>query len=162
HDLLAEVDLHLLTRRGLEPDGGQGAGAGLLAQGGDGPLQGAEFDLDPPGGEFLLDDDRVPFGDRAEESFDLALRALVEAPRGRPILEADAGAGEIASDGVASDPQPPRDPLDGDPLTGPFANPVDDLRLEHRMALLPMWQGDLDPFRGPHLPDVQVDQIHLV
>lgn len=162
HDLLAEVDLHLLPRRGLEADGGQGPGAGLLPQGCDGPLQGAKFDRDPLGGEFLLDHDGVPFGDRAEESFDLALRVLVEPPGGRTILKADAGAGEIASNGVASDPQPPRDLLDGDPLTGPLADPVDDLRLEHPMVLLPEWQGDLDPSRGPHLPDVPVDQIHLV
>ena len=51
-DLLAEIDLHLLTRLGLEPDGGQGPGAGLLTERRDGPLQGPELDLDPLGGEF--------------------------------------------------------------------------------------------------------------
>ena len=108
-DLLAEVDLHLLTRLGLEPDGGQGPGAGLLTERRHGPLQGAEFDLDPLGGEFLLDDDRVPFGDRSEEPFDFALRGLVEPTRRGTILKADPGPGEIASDGVAGDPQPPGD-----------------------------------------------------
>ena len=42
HDLLAEVDLDLLTRRGLEPDRGQGLGPLLLAEGADGPLQGPQ------------------------------------------------------------------------------------------------------------------------
>ena len=162
HDLLAEVDLHLLTRLGLEPDGGQGPGACLLTERRHGPLQGAELDLDAPGGEFLLDDDRVPFGDAREEAFDFALGGLVEPPRGRTILESDPGPGEIASDGVAGDPQPPRDLFDVNPLAGPLANPVHDIRLEHPMVLLHPWQGDLDPFRRSHLPDVQVDQIHLV
>jgi hypothetical protein len=37
-DLLAEVNLHLLTGLGLESDGGQGPGAGQLRERGHGPL----------------------------------------------------------------------------------------------------------------------------
>ena len=95
---------------------------------------------------------RVPAGRRPcslrrrpEEPLDFA-GGPVEPPRGRTILESDPGPGEIASHGVAGDPQPPRDLFDVNPLTGPLANPVHDIRLEHPMVLLHPWQGDLDPF----------------
>ena len=96
HDLLAEVDLHLLTRRGLEPDRGQGLGPCFLSEGRDGPLQGPQLDVDPSTGQFLLDDDGVSLGDGAEESCtSRSVSRRDDAPRGvvenRPWLRRDNG-----------------------------------------------------------------------
>ena len=74
HDLLAEVDLGLLPRRRLEPDRGQGLGPLLLAEGTNSSLQCSQLDVNPATGQFLLNDDRIPLGDGAEEIMDLTKR----------------------------------------------------------------------------------------
>ena len=88
-DLFTEVDLDLLARRGLEPDSGQRPGPFLLTQGRHGPLQGPQVDMDPSGGQFLLNDDGVSLGNGTEELVDFTERGAVEAPRRKTFLKAD-------------------------------------------------------------------------
>ena len=160
-DLLAEVDLHLLAGRGLEPDGGQGPGSRLLPQRRDGALQGAEVDVDPLLGQLLLNDDGIPLGDGLEEPLDFALGGRVETTRRGTFLEADRGPGAITADGVAGDPQLPSNPFAAQTLAGEFADQVHDIRLEHPTVLLRIAQADLGDVRRSHPRIVQVDQNRL-
>ena len=159
HDLLTEVDLHLLSRRGLEPDRGQGLGAFLLAKGHDGSLQSPQLHVDPSTGQFLLNDDGVPLGHSAEEIVHFAEGVAVEPTRRRTVLKADRGSGEITADRVAGDPQLSSDPFAPEPLARQFADPIHDLRFQHPGVLLRGSQVDVCYIQWVRLHAVQVDQI---
>jgi len=160
-DFFTEVDLHLLTGRGLEPDGGQSLGPDGLSERSDGALQGPEFDVDALSGEFLLDDDGVAFGDGLEEPLDLFLGGGIETTSGRTLLVADGGPGEITADGIAGDPDLASDPFAAQTLSSEFADEVHEIRLEHASVLLRFSQVDLVDIRRSDLLMMQVDQKHL-
>ena len=142
-DLFTEVDLDLLARRGLKPDSGQRPGPFLLTQGRHGPLQGPQVDLDPSGGQFLLNDDGVSLGNGTEELVDFTERGAVEAPRRKTFLKADRGSSEITADGVAGDPQLSSNPFAPETLAGKLADPIHDIRFQHPGVLLRRSQVDI-------------------
>src|SRR5208337_4685572 len=158
-DLFTEVDLDLLARWGLEPDSGQRPGPFLLTQGRHGPLQGPQVDMDPSGGQFLLNDDGVSLGNSTEELVDFTERGAVEAPRRKTFLKADRGSSEITADGVAGDPQLSSNPFAPETLAGKLADPIHDIRFEHPGVLLRRSQVDICYIRLARLRVKQVNQI---
>jgi hypothetical protein len=143
YDLLAEVDLDLLPRWGLEPDRGQGLGPLLLAKGADSSLQGSQLDVEPSTGQFLLNDDRVPLGNSTEEIMDFTKRGGVKQTRGGTFLKAGRGSSEIAADGVAGDPHLSSNPFAPETLAGKLADPIHGLRFDHPGVLLRRTQVDI-------------------
>ncbi len=161
YDLLAEVDLDLSPRWGLEPDRSQGLGPLLLAKGGDGSLQGSQLDVQPATGQFLLNDNRVPLGNGTEEIMDFTECGAVETTCGGTFLKTDRGSSEITADAVAGDPQLSSNPFAPETLAGQFAHPIHDLRFEHPGVLLRGSQVDTCYIRLVRLRVMQVDQIRV-
>ena len=151
--------MDLLTRRGLEPDRGQGLSPFFLALGCDSSLQGSQLDVDPTTGQFLLDDDGVPLGNSTEEIVHFTERGVVEAPCGGTFLKTDRGSSEITADRVAGDPQLSSNPFASETLAGQFEDPIHDLRCQHPGVLLRRSQVDTCYIRLVRLHVMQVDQI---
>ena len=87
-DLFTEVDLDLLAGGVSNRTVASNTGLFLLTQGRHGPLQGPQVDMDPSGGQFLLNDDGVSLGNGTEELVDFTERGAVEAVR-KTFLKAD-------------------------------------------------------------------------
>src|SRR5262249_45679844 len=107
----------------FEADGGQCSGSLLAPQRGDCPLQGTQVDLDTLAGKLLLDDDRVPLGNRAIEAMHFTERIAIEATGRRPLLKACGRSSEITADGIAGDQKRTSNPFAPESLAGQLADP---------------------------------------
>jgi hypothetical protein len=158
HPLLAEVDLHLLTRRGLEADRGEGLGSRLLAERDDRSLQSSQLDVNSSIGQLLLNDDGVSLGNGAKEIVHFTERVVIETTRRRTLLKTGPGSSEITADGVAGDPQLSSNPFAPETLAGQLVDPIHDFRSQHPVVLLRGSQVDTGYVRLVRLHVLQNDQ----
>jgi len=140
-DLLAEVQLQLSSRLGLEPHCGQALDLVVATQGLQDPLEAAQRGDQAPCGQFLLDDDRVSTGDGPVELLGQLDQLGAEASRRGPRMRSRLGAAEIASHRVGSELELPRDGFDADPRVGQGPDLEDQFEFHGSESLLQGVQG---------------------